>query len=72
MVQVFLLDCDGENAIETPIATQNRACFQRLTKHGSQGVLWSGDTLFEGTVETLDMLRIRGRVQASNTKNLRE
>lgn len=33
-------------------------------KMRSIGVLWSGDHLFEGTVETLEMLRSKGIVTA--------
>ncbi|MCJ1355221.1 MAG: hypothetical protein MMC33_005212 [Icmadophila ericetorum] len=35
------------------------------------GVLWSGDTLFEGTVETLEMLRSKGTRTPTSTNSTR-
>lgn len=35
----------------------------------STGVLWSGDHLFEGTAETLDMLRSKGKQLVFVTNN---
>ncbi|KGO57589.1 2-phosphoglycolate phosphatase, eukaryotic [Penicillium expansum] len=55
---VFLFDCDGLSPV---------LALSRRSVRG--GVLWSGDHLFPGTVETLELLRNKGKQVVFVTNN---
>ncbi|KAL9101600.1 MAG: hypothetical protein Q9163_003161 [Psora crenata] len=56
---VFLFDCDAHPQVQ----------LSKINDRRRVGVLWSGDRLFEGTVETLDKLRSKGKKIVFVTNN---